>query len=209
MPLNNKINPAPLLLATLSFLLSVSPSFGFKGSKEHAFTSMKIHKIKKCLVLFLLLSQNVSGSALDLSTSNGGSTNHVQKDNDGKSSSLPRVAPLLSAATNASNQDHYALTGRSLSTITIDPSSVRQAIDDAANGDIIRITPGEVDLSSGELHITKAMTIECTEPTQCIFDAKASSSNKWNVIYDKHGKAAPSRYTGIEITGGYVVSPTS
>ena len=90
--------------------------------------------------------------------------------------------------------------------VEVAPNNVIAAYEAALDGIVIRVTPGEVDLSSGQLQITKAVTFECTDPTtKCIFDAKASSSSRRRVIYDTHGKTATSKYIGLDITGGYTV----
>jgi hypothetical protein len=174
-----------------------------------------MHAFKKWFVLFLLLSGDVSGRILNTaSTTNGSNINETNENNDGESSSLTPVAPLmgndsvsamLATTTNVMTMAQFAITTRLLATVTVSPSNVRAAYNDAVDGDVIVITPGEVDLSSGTLLVDKALTFECTDPTtRCIFDAKASdSSDNRRVIRDTHGKTATSRYIGLEITGGY------
>ena len=174
--------------------------------------------VKKWFVLFLLLSGDVSSRILNAaSTTNVSSINETNENKDGSSSSLTPVAlferndfankMLTTTTTNGINTAHFALTTRLLATVSVSPFGVRAANNDAVAGDVIMITPGEVDLSSGELSVGKALTFECTDPTtKCIFNAKASSSSRRRVIKDTHGKTATTRYVGLEITGGYTVS---
>ena len=219
----NAISAESNVYSTLfqTFILGISMcmimivSLNSTSFKKHH-PSTKMQAVKKWFVLFLLLSGDVSGRILNTaSTTNGSNINETNENNDGDSSSLTPVAPLvgndsvstmLTTTTDVMNKALFALNTRLLATVTVSPSNVRAANNDAVDGDIIMITPGEVDLSSGELSVGKALTFECTDPTtKCIFDAKASSSSTRRVIYDTHGKTATSRYVGLEITGGYTV----
>ena len=198
----------------ISMIMVVSlNSTAFK--KYHPFTKMQA--VKKWFVLFLLLSGDVSSRILNAaSTTDVSSINETNENKDGSSSSLTRVAlyeridfantMLTTTTTNGINTANFDLTTRLLATVTVSPSGVRAANNDAVWGDIIMITPGEVDLSTGELSVVKDLTFECTDPTtKCIFNAKASSSSSRRVIKDTHGKTATTRYVGLEITGGYIV----
>ena len=204
-----------IFILGISMCMIMIVSLNSTSFKKHN-PSTKMQAVKKWFVLFLLLSGDVSGRILNTaSTTNGSNINETKGNNDGDSSSLTPVAPLvgndsvstmLTTTTDVTNKALFALNTRLLATVTVSPSNVRAANNDAVDGDIIMITPGEVDLSSGQLSVGKALTFECTDPTtKCIFDAKARSSSTRRVIYDTHGKTATSRYVGLEITGGYTV----
>ena len=98
--------------------------------------------------------------------------------------------------------------------MTVDTSGVRDAVDNAQDGDTVIWTAGTGVLEQtwsiggwGYDNRFKAITIECSDVmTKCVIDAMASSSSPRRVLYDWHGNDGILLYIGLIIQGGYTPS---
>ena len=92
--------------------------------------------------------------------------------------------------------------------MTVDTSGVKNAVDNAQDGDTVIWTAGTGVLEQrGEYsgwYLNGAITIECSDVmTKCVIDGMASSSSQRRVLYDKHGNDGILLYIGLIIQGGY------
>jgi len=97
--------------------------------------------------------------------------------------------------------------------VTVDTSGVKNAVDNAQDGDTVIWTAGTGVLeqtwsdTAGWGFATdrfKAITIECSDVmTKCVIDGMASSSSVRRVLWDKHGNDGILLYIGLIIQGGY------
>ena len=91
--------------------------------------------------------------------------------------------------------------------MTVDTSGVKNAVDNAQDGDTVIWTAGTGVLErtwSYDWFLYGAITIECSDVmTKCVIDAMASSSSERRVLYDKHGNDGILLYIGLIIQGGY------
>ncbi len=98
--------------------------------------------------------------------------------------------------------------------MTVDTSGVKNAVDNAQDGDTVIWTAGTGVLeqtwsSGGRGHTNrfKAITIECSDVmTKCVIDGMASSSSERRVLWDEHGNDGILLYIGLIIQGGYTPS---
>ena len=93
--------------------------------------------------------------------------------------------------------------------MTVDTSGVKNAVDNAQDGDTVIWTAGtgvlEQTWSSDGWYLCDAITIECSDVmTKCVIDAMASSSSQRRVLYDGHGNDGILLYIGLIIQGGYI-----
>ena len=99
--------------------------------------------------------------------------------------------------------------------MTVDTSGVRDAVDNAQDGDTVIWTAGtgvlEQTWSFGWGWILDdAITIECSDVmTKCVIDGMASSSIDRRVLWDEHGNDGILLYIGLIIQGGYRSSNVS
>jgi hypothetical protein len=94
--------------------------------------------------------------------------------------------------------------------VTVDTSGVKNAVDNAQDGDTVIWTAGTGVLeqtwstSWGYDDKFKAITIECSDVmTKCVIDGMASSSSQRRVLWDEHGNDGILLYIGLIIQGGY------
>ena len=95
--------------------------------------------------------------------------------------------------------------------MTVDTSGVKNAVDNAQDGDTVIWTAGTGVLEQtwdrwgwGYTNRFKAITIECSDVmTKCVIDAMASSSSERRVLRDDHGNDGILLYIGLIIQGGY------
>ena len=92
--------------------------------------------------------------------------------------------------------------------MTVDTSGVKNAVDNAQDGDTVIWTAGtgvlEQTWSSAGWYFNDAITIECSDVmTKCVIDAMASSSSERTVLRDLHGNDGILLYIGLIIQGGY------
>ena len=98
--------------------------------------------------------------------------------------------------------------------MTVDTSGVKNAVDNAQDGDTVIWTAGTGVLEQtwtdkygwgyNSADTFKAITIECSDVmTKCVIDAKASRSSPRRVLYDMHGNDGILLYIGLIIQGGY------
>ena len=101
--------------------------------------------------------------------------------------------------------------------MTVDTSGVKNAVDNAQDGDTVIWTAGTgvlertwdttYDAGWGYDDKFKAITIECSDVmTKCVIDGMASSSSERRVLWDQHGNDGILLYIGLIIQGGYRVS---
>ena len=95
--------------------------------------------------------------------------------------------------------------------MTVDTSGVKNAVDNAQDGDTVIWTAGtgvlEQTWSIGGWYLYGAITIECSDVmTKCVIDGMASSSSQRRVLYDSHGNDGILLYIGLIIQGGYLSS---
>ena len=99
--------------------------------------------------------------------------------------------------------------------MTVDTSGVKNAVDNAQNGDTVIWTAGTGVLeqtwsSSSGWDLNGAITIECSDVmTKCVIDGMASSSSQRRVLFDEHGNDGILLYIGLIIQGGYVLYSVS
>ena len=99
--------------------------------------------------------------------------------------------------------------------MTVDTSGVKNAVDNAQDGDTVIWTAGTgvleqtwTDQYGWDLY--DAITIECSDVmTKCVIDAMASSSSERRVLWDRHGNDGILLYIGLIIQGGYTSSYVS
>ena len=92
--------------------------------------------------------------------------------------------------------------------MTVDTSGVRDAVDNAQDGDTVIWTAGTGVLEQtwdgwgwGDTDRFKAITIECSDVmTKCVIDGMASR----RVLWDEHGNDGILLYIGLIIQGGYL-----
>ena len=91
--------------------------------------------------------------------------------------------------------------------MTVDTSGVKNAVDNAQDGDTVIWTAGTGVLErtwSYDWSLYDAITIECSDVmTKCVIDGMASSSSERRVLYDWHGNDGILLYIGLIIQGGY------
>ena len=92
--------------------------------------------------------------------------------------------------------------------MTVDTSGVRDAVDNAQDGDTVIWTAGtgvlEQTWGIGGWYLWDAITIECSDVmTKCVIDGMASSSSQRGVLYDYPGNDGILLYIGLIIQGGY------
>ena len=93
--------------------------------------------------------------------------------------------------------------------MTVDTSGVKNAVDNAQDGDTVIWTAGTGVLEqtwsdSYGWGLYDAITIECSDVmTKCVIDGMASSSSQRRVLYDLHGNDGILLYIGLIIQGGY------
>ena len=95
--------------------------------------------------------------------------------------------------------------------MTVDTSGVKNAVDNAQDGDTVIWTAGtgvlEQTWSSSGWSLNDAITIECSDVmTKCVIDGMASSSSERRVLRDQHGNDGILLYIGLIIQGGYSYS---
>ena len=91
--------------------------------------------------------------------------------------------------------------------MTVDTSGVKNAVDNARDGDTVIWTAGTGVLEQtwdqygwGLTNKFEAITIECSDVmTKCVIDGMASR----RVLYDRHGNDGILLYIGLIIQGGY------
>ena len=96
--------------------------------------------------------------------------------------------------------------------MTVDTSGVKNAVDNAQDGDTVIWTAGTGVLEQtwdsngwGNKDKFKAITIQCSDViTKCVIDAMASSSSKRRGLWDEHGNSGTLIYIGLIIQGGYI-----
>ena len=98
--------------------------------------------------------------------------------------------------------------------MTVDTSGVKNAVDNAQDGDTVIWTAGtgvlEQTWDSGGWDLWDAITIECSDViTKCVIDGMASSSSERRVLVDVHGNDGILLYIGLIIQGGYRSSDVS
>ena len=91
--------------------------------------------------------------------------------------------------------------------MTVDTSGVKNAVDNAQDGDTVIWTAGTGVLEqtwSLNWFLNDAITIECSDVmTKCVIDGMASSSSQRRVLLDEHGNDGILLYIGLIIQGGY------
>ena len=91
--------------------------------------------------------------------------------------------------------------------MTVDTSGVKNAVDNAQDGDTVIWTAGTGVLErtwSYSWDLNDAITIECSDVmTKCVIDGMASSSSQRRVLFDSHGNDGILLYIGLIIQGGY------
>ena len=93
--------------------------------------------------------------------------------------------------------------------MTVDTSGVKNAVDNAQDGDTVIWTAGTGVLEqtwsvSLGWYLYGAITIECSDVmTKCVIDGMASSSSERRVLWDEHGNDGILLYIGLIIQGGY------
>jgi hypothetical protein len=94
--------------------------------------------------------------------------------------------------------------------VTVDTSGVRNAVENAVDGDTVIWTAGTGVLEQtwtdySGWHLGNAIAIQCSDViTKCVIDAMArSSSSERRVLYDDHGNSGTLLYIGLIIQGGY------
>ena len=94
--------------------------------------------------------------------------------------------------------------------MTVDTSGVRDAVDNAQDGDTVIWTAGTGVLERtwgpdwGHTDRFKAITIECSDVmTKCVIDGMASSSSERRVLLDQHGNDGILLFIRLIIQGGY------
>jgi hypothetical protein len=117
------------------------------------------------------------------------------------------------SSTTAHTANRIDTVPRKLGTVTVDASGVRDAVDNAQDGDTIIWTAGTGVLEQtwdsngwGNKDKFKAITIQCSDViTKCVIDAMASSSSVRRVLYDIHGSSSTGTavFIGLKIQGGY------
>ena len=90
--------------------------------------------------------------------------------------------------------------------MTVDTSGVKNAVDNAQDGDTVIWTAGtgvlEQTWDSIGWYLYGAITIECSDVmTKCVIDGMASR----RVLYDEHGNDGILLYIGLIIQGGYTL----
>ena len=98
--------------------------------------------------------------------------------------------------------------------MTVYTSGVKNAVDNAQDGDTVIWTAGtgvlEQTWTSGGWHLWDAITIECSDVmTKCVIDGMASSSGERRVLWDEHGNDGILLYIGLIIQGGYRLTSVS
>ena len=98
--------------------------------------------------------------------------------------------------------------------MTVDTSGVKNAVDNAQDGDTVIWTAGTGVLEQtwdwGGWSLYDAITIECSDVmTKCVIDGMASSSSQRRVLDDWHGNDGILLYIGLIIQGGYTSSYVS
>ena len=93
--------------------------------------------------------------------------------------------------------------------MTVDTSGVKNAVDNAQDGDTVIWTAGTGVLEQTWTEkygwdLYGAITIQCSDVmTKCVIDGMASSSSPRRVLYDRHGNDGILLYIGLIIQGGY------
>ena len=95
--------------------------------------------------------------------------------------------------------------------MTVDTNGVRDAVDNAQDGDTVIWTAGtgvlEQTWDSSGWVLYGAITIECSDVmTKCVIDGMAGSSSDRRVLWDEHGNDGILLYIGLIIQGGYTSS---
>ena len=93
--------------------------------------------------------------------------------------------------------------------MTVDTSGVKNAVDNAQDGDTVIWTAGtgvleQTGTDTYGWYLYGAITIECSDVmTKCVIDGMASSSSLRGVLFDQHGNDGILLYIGLIIQGGY------